>query len=266
MTSLLNTKNNPAVYLEGMNYTYGRKESCNQVLFDNQLTLQPGEIVCITGPSGSGKTTLLTLMGALRSVQEGSVNVLGAELRGLKKRDQVNIRQKIGFIFQSHNLFSSLTARQNIYMALELKKHTTKTKRAKAEKILTRLGLGERMDYKPQKLSEGQRQRIAIGRALVNEPKLILADEPTASLDQDSSQIVIDLLKDIAHEKNTTVFIVSHDQRAIDAGDRVVKMVDGKITKCFSFACCACMRHEFATRTSLYRFAMVMGPDAGRHL
>ncbi|MEO0356370.1 MAG: ATP-binding cassette domain-containing protein, partial [Cyanobacteria bacterium P01_A01_bin.3] len=163
-----------AVCIRNLNYYFGEKELRKQVLFNINLDLPQGQIVIMTGPSGSGKTTLLTLVGALRSAQEGSLQVLNRELVGLGNSQLVNIRRDIGFIFQSHNLFESLTASQNVQMAVELTDQID-NKRKLAEDMLGRLGLSDRVDYKPRSLSGGQNQRVAIARALVNSPKLVLA-------------------------------------------------------------------------------------------
>ncbi len=168
---------NLSVQIEDLNHTYGSGELKKQVLFDNDLEIARGEIVIMTGPSGSGKTTLLTLVGALRTVQEGSVKVMGRELAGRGGAELTEIRRDIGFIFQAHNLFESLSARQNVRMALELKNYSREQAEDRATELLTTLGLGHRLEYKPESLSGGQRQRVAICRALANRPKLVLADE-----------------------------------------------------------------------------------------
>jgi len=218
-----------AVEIRGVNYAFGSGEGRKQILFDVDLALDPGEIVILTGPSGSGKTTLLTLIGALRSLQEGSIRVLGRELAGLGDRERVEVRRGIGFIFQAHNLFDSLTATQNVLMALELRQPAPADKRGEARRMLERLGLGERADYKPQSLSGGQRQRVAIARALVNRPRLVLADEPTAALDQESGRAVVRLLQELARQERCTVLLVTHDARILESADRIVNMVDGRV-------------------------------------
>jgi putative ABC transport system ATP-binding protein len=183
----------------------------------------------MSGPSGSGKTTLLTLIGALRSVQQGSVQVMGRQLGGLNKQELVEVRRQIGFIFQAHNLFESLTAFQNVQLAVNLHIASRHERRQRVTDTLTRLGLGHRLHYKPQALSGGQRQRVAIARALVNRPKLILADEPTAALDKDSGREVVTLLQHLAREEGCTVLLVTHDNRILDIADRIVNLVDGRL-------------------------------------
>ncbi|MBI3468260.1 MAG: cyclic nucleotide-binding domain-containing protein, partial [Planctomycetes bacterium] len=167
--------------------------------------------------------------GTLRSVQEGSLKVLGRELRGLSGRELVEVRRNIGFIFQAHNLFESLTAVQNVRMALELCEKDTRVINARATEMLTLLGLEHRLRYKPGSLSGGQRQRVAISRALANRPRLILADEPTAALDKESGRDVVNLLQKFAKEERCTIMIVTHDNRILDVADRIVNMVDGRI-------------------------------------
>ncbi|MEO8352487.1 MAG: ATP-binding cassette domain-containing protein [Chthoniobacteraceae bacterium] len=219
----------PAVRVSGLQHSFGAGEARKPVLHDNHLDLLPGEIIIMTGPSGSGKTTLLTLIGALRSVQAGRVKTLGHELGQLNARELVEVRRKIGFIFQGHNLFESLTALENVNLAIELVMDDPLERDRRAREILSRLGLGHRLEHKPQALSGGQKQRVAIARALVNRPKLILADEPTAALDKESGRSVVELLKTLAHNNQSTVLIVTHDNRILDVADRIINMVDGRI-------------------------------------
>ncbi len=218
-----------AVRIRGLNHTFGEGELKKQVLFNNNLELTRGEIVIMTGPSGSGKTTLLTLLGGLRTVQQGSMEVMGREMRGLSAQELVEARRSIGFIFQAHNLFASLTAQENVRMALELAPIDRPTMDKMAAEMLTALGLGHRITYKPSSLSGGQRQRVAIARALVRKPKLILADEPTAALDKQSGRDVVDLLRKFAQEEKCTILMVTHDNRILDVADRIVNMVDGHV-------------------------------------
>lgn len=219
----------PIVNFSGLNHFFGLGETRRQVLYDIDLAMYPGEIVIMTGPSGSGKTTLLVLAGGLRSVQNGSLNVLGREMRGLSARELVEIRRSIGFIFQFHNLFESLTAIENVQLALDLHSYSTRQKRDLAADILTKLGLEHRMHYKPSSLSGGQKQRVAVARALVNKPRIILADEPTAALDKESGRIVVSLLQEHASAADATIILVTHDNRILDVADRIVTLIDGRI-------------------------------------
>jgi putative ABC transport system ATP-binding protein len=219
----------PVVRVRGLQHYFGEGELRKQVLFDNQLDVAPGEIVIMTGPSGSGKTTLLTLIGTLRTVQEGSLSVLGRELNGASRADLIALRREVGFIFQAHNLFASLTAFQNVKMALELFDFDQAEMETRIEEMLTRLGLGHRIHYKPSSLSGGQKQRVAVARALVHRPKLVLADEPTAALDEKSGREVVTYFQEIARKQRSTIIMVTHDNRILDVADRIVNMVDGRI-------------------------------------
>lgn len=222
MTSVIDVK--------GLNFSYGSGELKRQVLHNVDLKLDKGEIVIMTGPSGSGKTTLLTIIGALRVAHEGSVKVMGHELIDAKEKLLNEIRLDTGYIFQQHNLLKSLTALQNVAMSLELREGYTEAKRnAEAADILKQVGLGDRLHYKPDKLSGGQKQRVSVARALVAKPRLVLADEPTASLDKVSGQEAVDILKKLAREQGTTILLVTHDYRILDVADRVIELEDGQI-------------------------------------
>ena len=224
----------PLLRVSSVNHYFGAGETRAQVLFDNNLAVQPGELVIISGPSGCGKTTLLTLVGGLRTLQEGNIEIWDTagetyrSLVGMGEEERVRTRLMIGFIFQRHNLFESLTAIQNVRMAQQLKPMNGDVD-AKAIELLGRLGLAERVAYKPQQLSGGQRQRVAVARALINQPKLILADEPTAALDEKSGETVIQLLRQLAREESCTSLIVTHDARIMNAADRIVDMERGHI-------------------------------------
>jgi putative ABC transport system ATP-binding protein len=220
----------PPIVVEGLDHFFGSGDLRKQILFDVSVTLRAGEIVIVTGPSGSGKTTLLTLVGALRSAQEGSVRVLGHELRGAAARQLEAVRMHIGYVFQSHNLIDALTARQNVEMALRVQGDLPKADvRRQASEMLEAVGLAERLDHHPEELSGGQRQRVAIARALAAEPRIVLADEPTASLDKQSGRDVVDLIQTLAREQGVTVLLVTHDNRILDIADRIVHLEDGRL-------------------------------------
>jgi putative ABC transport system ATP-binding protein len=223
---------NPSIKIEDLNHFYGEKELTKQVLFDINLEIKAGEIVILTGPSGSGKTTLLSLIGALRSVQNGSLQELNQELYGASEEQLVQIRRHIGYIFQAHNLLPFLTARENVQMSIELHENISKKQAiAKSEAILKEVGLGERINYYPDNLSGGQKQRVAIARALVGHPSIVLADEPTAALDKKTGRDVVNLMQILAKEQHCTILLVTHDDRILDIADRVIHMEDGRLEK-----------------------------------
>ncbi|MEH2011040.1 DevA family ABC transporter ATP-binding protein [Nostoc sp.] len=222
----------PIIAIKNLNHYYGKGALKKHILFDINLEIYSGEIVIMTGPSGSGKTTLLSLIGGLRSVQEGSLKFLGEELVGVSQNKLVQMRRSIGYIFQAHNLLGFLTAKQNVQMAVELNKNISKTEAvAKSKAMLGSVGLEEQVDYYPDNLSGGQKQRIAIARALVNRPPLVLADEPTAALDKQSGRDVVEIMQSLAKNQGTTILLVTHDNRILDIADRIVEMEDGLLTR-----------------------------------
>lgn len=223
-------KVNSILEVENLNHYFGEGAAKLHALNDVNLTVQRGEIVILEGPSGSGKTTLLTLIGCLRTVQEGRVRLLGQELFEASDKLMTKMRRRIGFIFQAHNLHRSLTVRQNVRMALEVNDIEDERQALnQIDSVLASVGLSERLDHFPGELSGGQRQRVAVARALVAEPDLLLADEPTAALDKNSGRDVVDLMKKLAAERGTTVFMVTHDNRILDIADRIISMEDGAI-------------------------------------
>ena len=213
--------------LEDVSYSFGKGALEKQILFDIGTRIRSGEIIILTGPSGSGKTTLLTLIGALRSAQKGSVNVLGQELLNAKEKDLIKVRRKIGYIFQSHNLLDSLTIHQNVQMALQLGGVKSRDGKERIATVLQRVGLAEYEHKYPGELSGGQKQRAGIARALVNRPQIVLADEPTASLDKQSGRDVVELIQDLAREDGSAVILVTHDNRILDVADRILHLEDG---------------------------------------
>jgi putative ABC transport system ATP-binding protein len=216
----------PTIQIENLNHSFGEGNLQKPVLIDINLEIHAGEIIILTGPSGSGKTTLLTLIGALRSMQEGSLKILDRELKGASQKELVATRNRIGFIFQAHNLLKSLTAWENVTMPLRLQPRIQNRQQLAVE-ILTTLGLGDRTHYYPENLSGGQKQRVAIARALVSKPQLILADEPTAALDSKSGREVVNLMQSLAQEQSCTILMVTHDNRILDVADRIIQMEDG---------------------------------------
>jgi putative ABC transport system ATP-binding protein len=219
------------IAVQGLRHYFGRGDLRKQILHDIDTEIPAGEIVIITGPSGSGKTTLLTIVGALRAAQEGSVRVLGEELRGARAATLEQVRKQIGFIFQQHNLLGALSARQNVALGARVTgRHDGAAQRRRAEHMLEAVGLEEHMHSRPEQLSGGQRQRVAIARALVGEPAILLADEPTASLDKASGREVVDRMQSLAREQGTTILLVTHDNRILDIADRLLHLEDGRLS------------------------------------
>ena len=222
--------NQPVIAIHNLDHYFGKGELRKQVLFDINLEIDRGEIVLMTGPSGSGKTTLLTLVSGLRSPQSGSCKILGKELCGASSAELVQARRNNGYIFQAHNLHHSLTAAQNVQMGLEVHgKYSPREMRDRAVAMLEEVGLGDRVDYYPDKLSGGQKQRVAIARALVAHPAIVLADEPTAALDSKSGRDVVNIMQKLAREQGSTILLVTHDDRILDIADRIVHLEDGRL-------------------------------------
>jgi putative ABC transport system ATP-binding protein len=220
----------PAVQAAAVCHTFGSGETARQILFDFNLEVARSEIVFLMGPSGCGKTTALTLVGALRSLKSGLIRTLGQDLRGADERTMVAVRRRIGFIYQSHNLHESLTARENVGMALEVHRpRTFSNEQELIEAALDDVGMLDWADALPSTLSGGQKQRVAIARALVASPSLVLADEPTAALDKTNGRQIVNLLRDLAKRRGSSILMVTHDNRILDAADRIVEMEDGRI-------------------------------------
>jgi putative ABC transport system ATP-binding protein len=250
----------PVVRVRNLEHYFSSGETRTHTLKNINLAVMPGELVILSGPSGCGKTTLLTLLGGLRSLQEGEIDIWDPaqagyrSLRALDEAGMVRVRQSIGFIFQRHNLLESLTATQNVRMAQDLQPAAGDPNGA-CQEMLAYLGLEHRAHYKPQGLSGGQRQRVAIARALINHPRLVLADEPTAALDEESGEAVVTLLQNLAcnrsddgvperlraaparlerlrrltRQQGCTSLIVTHDSRIMNQADRIVEMDQGAI-------------------------------------
>ncbi len=219
-----------AIELTNLCHWYGTGSMRRQVLQGVNLGVEPGEVVLLTGPSGCGKTTLLTLVGALRQVQQGSVRVLGQQLDGASRRERQQLRRSIGMIFQGHNLLRCLTAEQNVQMGSDLLPGVSyRTRRDQAREWLRAVGLGDELHKLPHDLSGGQKQRVAIARALAAQPRLLLADEPTAALDSRTGREVVELLQRLARDQGCAVLMVTHDPRILDVADRLLQMEDGRL-------------------------------------
>jgi putative ABC transport system ATP-binding protein len=220
----------PVIAIEDLTHSFGRGMLRKPVLSEVSLTIEPGEVVILMGPSGCGKTTLLTLIGGLRSLQEGSLQVLGHEFKGARQNRLRQVRNQIGFIFQDHHLLKCLSAQQNVMMSLKLHRQwSLQQRREAAIAMLDSVGLGDRVYYYPDNLSGGQKQRVAIARALVAQPRLVLADEPTAALDSQSGRDVVTIMQRLAKEQHCAVLIVTHDNRILDVADRILQMEDGRL-------------------------------------
>jgi putative ABC transport system ATP-binding protein len=218
------------ISIRDLNHTFDRNLSAKPVLSSINLDIDRSEIVILTGPSGSGKTTLLTLIGGLRSMQDGSLKLFGQELKGANQNKLNRIRSQIGFIFQAHNLLKCLSAWENVGMSLKLHKNLSAIERhSKSIAMLSAVGLADRVNYYPENLSGGQKQRVAIARALVSNPQLVLADEPTAALDSQSGRDVMEILQKLAKTRGCTILLVTHDNRILDIADRIIRMEDGNL-------------------------------------
>jgi putative ABC transport system ATP-binding protein len=194
------------------------------------LAFDQGEFTAVVGPSGSGKTTFLNLLGGLDSPTAGEVIIDNTNIWQLSSRRLIDFRlRNIGFVFQAYNLIPVLTARENVEFIMELQGKTKQERFARAKSLLEAVGLGERMDSRPNKLSGGQQQRVAVARALASKPKFILADEPTANLDSKSTETLLDIMETLNREENITFIFSTHDARVMKKARRIVTMEDGKI-------------------------------------
>lgn len=220
----------PVITIQNLNHYFGQGSLKKQILFDINLKINSGEIIILMGQSGSGKTTLLTLIGGLRSVQNGSLKVFDQELYRANNQRIIDTRRNIGYIFQAHNLLKFMTVMQNVQMSTELHKNFSKKEaHARSKAMLEAVGLSHRLNYYPDDLSGGQKQRVAVARALVSHPKLVLADEPTAALDSKSGRDVVELMQKLAKEQGCTILMVTHDNRILDIADRIIHMEDGRL-------------------------------------
>ncbi|XFA72715.1 ABC transporter ATP-binding protein [Thermosynechococcaceae cyanobacterium Okahandja] len=219
-----------AIATTDLSMVYHSGHQVTPVLHNINLQIQAGHIHLLMGPSGSGKTTLLSILAGILTPTSGRVTLLGQDITHMKKSQLSRFRlQNIGFVFQSFNLFPALTALENVEIALNLKGVRGAAAKARAAELLTEVGLGDRLNFLPQNLSGGQKQRVAIARALAGEPKIIFADEPTASLDSQNGQQIIKILYKLAKQKGCTVMIVTHDQRITPIADRITHIEDGRI-------------------------------------
>jgi putative ABC transport system ATP-binding protein len=218
----------PNLAVERVSVSYGPRNGRVRALNDVSLEFGRGELTLVMGPAGSGKTTLLSLLGCLLSPDQGSVFVEGVNVSRLRESERTGLRSRIGFIFQSFRLFHSLPAIENVMLSAEMSGKRRVYAEA-ARRLLTNVGLGKKQHLKPDALSGGEKQKVAVCRALLANPSIILADEPTASLDYDSGQQIRQMLNEISQDKERTVVVVSHDPRWKEHAHRVVVMEDGRI-------------------------------------
>jgi len=227
----------PTLQVTHVTKRYGSGATQVTAVRDVSLSVAPGAVVLIMGPSGSGKTTLLSMLGALLKPTDGTIQLDGETISALAENRLPDIRLiKFGFVFQDFNLLSALTVLENVAIVAELAGARNGAARKKAAALLTELGLSGRLNFLPEKLSGGEKQRVAIARALVNDPALILADEPTANLDSKIGHEIMRLLRRIAKEQDRSVVIVSHDQRIKDIADRVLWLEDGEFKEIMTMA------------------------------
>ncbi len=214
--------------LDHVSKTYGEGESSVEAVQDVSMNLDAGKFIFLMGPSGSGKTTLLMLMGCLLRPTAGSVHVFDEEVSSLAEGRLPRVRRdRIGFIFQGFNLFPALTALENVEATLNLNGLRGEAGRAEARKLLGRVGLEKRMHHLPEDLSGGEKQRVAVARALAGNPPIILADEPTGMLDSKTGRLISEILRDLAHREGRLVFMVSHDSRITGLADEIFNIEDG---------------------------------------
>lgn len=222
MTEAINVKN--------LSKEFGSKNAKVQAVRDVSMRVAEGEVVMILGPSGSGKTTLLSMIGCILTPTNGEVYIDGQKISDLPEKELPSIRKnKIGFVFQGFNLLKSLTVQENVEVALNLNGTNGSEAKAKARKLLTEVGLADRLNFYPTDLSGGEKQRVSIARALANDPKIILADEPTGSLDSKTGQKIGALLRSLAKDYKKSVVIVTHDNRIENLADRTIHFEDGTI-------------------------------------
>lgn len=224
------TEKRPIISVRNLRHSYKEGDGTKEVLHGVSVDFYAGEIVIIMGPSGSGKSTLLKLIGAQLTLQEGQIRVGEHELNGASPLALMKIRRDLGFIFQTHHLLNSISVLQNVELPLAFDDSaTSQVAKARALETLKTVGIEAQALKKPSHLSGGQRQRVAIARALIRKPSIVLADEPTASLDQKSGREVVEIIRKMAKDLGVTVVLVTHDNRILDIADRIVSLVDGRL-------------------------------------
>ena len=221
---------NPFLGVEGVSVSFGQEEARVRVLRDVSLSFEQGTLSLVMGPSGSGKTTLLSMLGCLLSPDEGSVFVDGLAVNALSEAERTVIRQKkISFVFQAFRLFHSLSALDNVALGFEIRDPAASGRRELARDLLLQFGLGDKLHQEPNELSPGEKQRVAIARALAGNPPILLADEPTASVDAEAGRNICQILRSQVDEQGRTVVVVSHDPRWEKFADRTITLCDGRV-------------------------------------
>ena len=214
----------------GLTKTYQNNTLKVEAVKQVDLSISEGEFTAIVGPSGSGKTTLFNMIGGLDDITAGTVEIAGTNISNLKENELIDFRLKhIGFVFQAYNLIPVLTAKENVAFIMLLQGLSEKERMQRSEDLLKQVGLGDKFDSRPNQLSGGQQQRVAVARALASKPRFILADEPTANLDSQSTSTLLDLMSEMNKKENITFLFSTHDQRVIDKARRVITIEDGKI-------------------------------------
>ena len=222
--------NEPIISLSHVSKSYGNGTNQLSVLGDVSLDIYAGEIISIVGPSGAGKSTLLNIIGCLDGFQQGDLSIEGKNISRMTVDDLSWFRNRhLGFVFQLHNLLPEFTALENVMMPLLIRRVSGRRAREQALKVIDRFKLADRAHHKPGELSGGEAQRIAVARAIVGNPAVILADEPTGSLDRANSKVLIDILFEIGRENKSTIIIVTHDPLIASMTERTVSLLDGKI-------------------------------------
>ena len=224
--------NNILVSARGVTKVYKLGKLEAPALRGVDLEVRPGEFVAIVGPSGSGKTTLLNMIGALDSVTDGQIEVLGRNVSDMSKRQRADLRlRSLGFVFQAYNLVPVLTAQENVEFVLELQGVVGGERTRHAHEILEQLGLAEFARRRPNELSGGQQQRVAVARAVASKPKLVLADEPTANLDGENAETLLNMMRELNEQHGITFIFSTHDPRVVSHARRIVTLADGRVAK-----------------------------------
>lgn len=218
------------IEIENLEKIYNESEIKVHAIRGIDLSFEQGEFAAIVGPSGSGKTTLLNLLGGLDNPSTGKITIGGVDISSLKSSELINFRLfNIGFVFQAYNLIPVLTAKENVEFVMHLQGKPKTERDARTKELLESVGLGDRLDSRPSKLSGGQQQRVAVARALASKPKFVLADEPTANLDTEATENLLDIMERLNREENITFIFATHDARVMKKARRVITIEDGKV-------------------------------------